>query len=106
MLNLEDIGSSLKSELDTTLLPSDFPASATPPRFGEGEKVCWKPLDGDEVDFGIVIGHFYAHATHLASWGWKYLVFLDRTSQSRAFCLADTAWEDHLESMSDRNCHE
>ena len=106
MLNLEDIGSSLPSELGANILPSGFPASASQPRFVDGERVRSKPLDGDEVDFGIVIGHFYAHAAHLASWGWKYLVFLDRTSQSRSFCLADTAWEEHLESIAEQNQYE
>jgi hypothetical protein len=63
-------------------------------------RVRWKslPADPDATDTGITIGSFYAPSQH--GWNWKYLVLLDRSSYSRQFCIADTAWESDLERLT------
>lgn len=82
------------SGLSSTLkLPDPLPT----PYFTPGTNVRWKPLadDPDETDRGRIVGSFYAPSQQ--GWNWKYLVLLDRSSYSRQFCIADTAWEDDLE---------
>jgi hypothetical protein len=36
---------------------------------------------------------------------WKYLVLIDRSSYSRQFCIADTAWESDLEGWQQKQWH-
>jgi hypothetical protein len=83
-------------------LPSTFklPDRLPTPSFIAGTNVRWKPLadDTDETDRGTIVGSFYAPAQQ--GWNWKYLVFLDRSSYSRQFCIADTAWEADLEKLT------
>jgi hypothetical protein len=73
--------------------------------FSPGAYVRWKPLpeDADETDTGTIVGSFYAPSQH--GWNWKYLVLLDRSSYSRQFCIADTAWESDLEGWQKTQCH-
>ncbi len=81
------------SGLSSTLkLPDRLPT----PAFTAGTKVRWQSLtdDPDETDTGTIVGSFYAPAQ--SGWNWKYLVLLDRSSYSRQFCIADTAWEADL----------
>jgi hypothetical protein len=81
-------------------LPANFPDSAETPKFLYGDRLRWKPLsDTDETDRGIVIGRFYAFASHRCQWAWKYLIFLAPESPSAQFCVADTCWEEHLEPL-------
>ena len=49
------------------------------------------------------LSSFYAPSQH--GWNWKYLVLLDRSSYSRQFCIADTAWESDLEGWQQKQCH-
>jgi hypothetical protein len=97
MIHPTDIGDTLPQEIGTTTLPTDFPQNTPVPAFTLGDRVRWKPIDSDPTDFGTIIGFFYAYADRLQHWHWKYLIFLDPTSESHTFCLADTAWENHLE---------
>jgi hypothetical protein len=77
----------------------ELPNSLPNPHFIPATRVRWKPLsaDPDATDTGITIGSFYAPSQH--GWNWKYLVLLDRSSYSRQFCIADTAWESDLERL-------
>ncbi len=105
MIHPTNIGDTLPQEIGTTTLPTDFPQNTPFPAFTLGDRVRWKPIDSDPTDFGTIIGFFYAYnlaadsptENHLHHWHWKYLIFLDPTSESHSFCLADTAWENHLE---------
>jgi hypothetical protein len=78
----------------------ELPDSLPNPHFIPATHVRWKPLpaDPDTTDTGITIGSFYAPSQH--GWNWKYLVLLDRSSYSRQFCIADTAWESDLEKLA------
>lgn len=78
-------------------LPNNFP-NVEIPHYSEGKKVRWKSTL-ENSDWGIVIGRFYAYASHLCRWTWKYVVLLDKTSPSSAWCVADTAWEEDLEEV-------
>lgn len=80
-------------------LPAYFPNDAKPPRFLYGDKLRWIPLKGDS-GFGTVIGRFYSFASHLCSWEWCYLIWLDKESPSSVWAVADTAWEEDLEPMT------
>ncbi len=73
--------------------------------FSPGAYVRWKPLpeDADETDTGTIVGSFYAPSQQ--GWSWRYLVLLDRSSYSRQFCIADTAWESDLEGWQQQQCH-
>ncbi len=87
----------------TIKLPANFPHSATTPRFLFGNHVRWQSIaesQEDEIDQGVVIGSFYAYAPHRACWNWKYMILLDAESYSIAFCVADIAWEEHLEAIT------
>ncbi|OKH53939.1 hypothetical protein NIES2101_09355 [Calothrix sp. HK-06] len=84
-----------------TTLPEDFPDSAAMPSFLYGDRLQWRPLsEEDETDTGVAIGRFYAYASNRHQWTWKYLILLDKESHSAQFCLADTAWEHHLEPVT------
>ncbi|MGQ4648118.1 hypothetical protein [Lyngbya aestuarii] len=85
-------------------LPADFPDGAAMPKFLYGDRVEWKSLsDTDNIDTGVIIGRFYLFAHHQNQWAWKYLIFLDSDSYSRRFCSADTAWEQDLTPLEERN---
>jgi hypothetical protein len=91
---------SLDEPLPSVRLPADFPDGTAMPKFLYGDRLQWIPLsDKDETDRGIVIGRFYAFASHRYQWGWKYLILLDPESLSAQFCVADTCWEEHLEPL-------
>ena len=87
-------------ELSGLSLNLELPDSLPNPCFSPATRVRWKPLpvDPDTTDTGIAIGSFYAPSQH--GWNWKYLVLLDRSSYSRQFCIADTAWESDLEKLT------
>lgn len=75
-------------------------AKAVLPRYSEGTRVRWKPIN-DNNEWGVIIGRFYAFASHRCDWMWRYIVFLDIDSPSADWVAADTAWEDDLEPMED-----
>jgi hypothetical protein len=78
------------------VLPESFPHQASTPQFLDGDSVHWLPLPNcSETDGGIVIGRFFAFASHRRQWEWKYVVWLKDTS----LVLTDTAWEEDLESL-------
>ncbi len=67
--------------------------------FTIGDKVQWKPQP-NPMDWGIVIGRFYAYAHHRCRWGWKYAIWLAEDSPSSAWAVADTAWEEDLQPFA------
>lgn len=69
---------------------------AQPPLFNYGDVLRWRGID--DSDWGIAIGRFYGYALHSKSWQWCYLLWLDSSSKSAAWCQIDTAWEEDLES--------
>lgn len=98
--NSEILPNSVNQEiqLPKTGLPSYFPNVETP-HYSEGKTVRWKS-NIENPDFGIVLGHFYAYASHLCRWDWKYVVLLDKNSPSSAWVVADVAWEEDLEEVN------
>jgi hypothetical protein len=79
-------------------LPSNFPNVKTP-QYSEGKNVRWKS-NLENPDWGIILGRFYAYASHLCGWAWKYVVLLDENSPSSAWVNSDTAWEEDLEEVN------
>lgn len=79
-------------------LPINFFESATP-CYKEGDNLRWIPSKGG-VDWGIAIGRLYAYAPHLYRWSWKYIILLDSHSPSAAWVMADSAWEEDVEPLS------
>lgn len=75
--------------------PPDF-TQAQKPRFEYGDFLRWIPVNG-ETDWGTVIGRFYSYAPHAGNWQWCYLLLLDKTAKSAAWCQFDVAWEEDLE---------
>ncbi|PSB23159.1 hypothetical protein C7B61_13115 [filamentous cyanobacterium CCP1] len=79
------------------VLPESFPHQASTPQFLDGDSVCWLSLpNSPQTDRGIVIGRFFAFASHRGQWEWKYLIWLKDTSSG---VLADTVWEEDLEPL-------
>lgn len=77
----------------------DPPATWNPtttPRYQTGSPIRWRPLNG-QMDWGVVIGFFYAYARHQCQWAICYLIWLDKDSPSAAWIVADTAWEEDIE---------
>lgn len=100
-----DVADLPRIDLDVSLLhntlPEDFPDGATTPSFLYGDRLKWRPLPEEyETDTGVVIGRFYTYAANRRQWTWKYLILLDKESYSAQFCIADTAWEHHLEAVT------
>jgi len=62
-------------------------------------------LEGYDIthmtDWGTIIGHFYAYASHLGQWSIYYLIRLAPHSPSSTCTVTDIAWEDDIEP----NCH-
>ncbi len=81
-----------------TDLPAHFP-DVVQPAFKEGDKLRWISAS-EKTDWGIVIGRFFNYAPHYHDWQWCYLIWLDKQSPSAAWIIADTAWEEDLESLS------
>lgn len=79
-------------------LPKNF-AQISQPQFQCGDRVRWVPLDG-ETDWGTIVGKFYNYASHCRKWKWCYLIWLDGTSKSAAWCQSDIAWEEDLEPFA------
>lgn len=78
--------------------PINFPNGAVP-GYSDGTCVKWKQLTKN-TDWGIIIGRFYAYASHISQWSWKYVVLLDKSSPSSDWIVADTAWEEDLEEVT------
>ncbi|GAB4373219.1 MAG: hypothetical protein Kow00121_16290 [Elainellaceae cyanobacterium] len=91
----------LKPLYHPLVLPKSFPLQTSAPRFLDGDSVYWLPLPNcSETDSGIVIGRFFAFASHRGQWEWKYLIWLKDTSSG---VLADTAWEEDLQRSTEEH---
>lgn len=75
------------------VLPRDFPSSVSVPKYAIGDRVRFIP------DYGIVTGLQYAPAEHLQDWAWRYTLWLDPQSPSRAWTDSDLAWEGDLQRL-------
>jgi hypothetical protein len=84
-------------QLPDSGLPNNFP-NVEMPHYSEGKIVQWTSTI-ENSDWGIVLGRFYAYASHRCRWSWKYVVLLDKNSPSSAWCLAEEAWEEDLEEV-------
>lgn len=78
-------------------LPANFPLRTQAPSFQLGDRVSFVPLPA--ADYGIIVGLQFAPAEHLQGWGWRYTIWLDPQSPSRAWTDSDLAWEDDLELL-------
>ena len=79
-------------------LPNDFPAQTPAPKFQLGDRVRFIPLPAK--DYGIIVGLQYAPAEHLQGWEWRYTIWLDPQSPSRAWTDSDLAWEADLQRLT------
>ncbi len=78
-------------------LPDDFLVRMPSPKFQLGDRVRFVPIPSN--DFGIITGLQFAPAEHLEDWTWRYVVWLDDQSPSRAWTCSDLAWEDDLQLL-------
>lgn len=94
-MNLHSINDYPRADLPTSSDNSFyFPLQ---PKFHLGNRVRWKPMPS--TDWGTISGLQYAWANHLSQWQWKYLVWLDPDSPSRAWTPSDWGWQDDLEPL-------
>lgn len=98
--NSELLPSSINQEIQfpNSKLPNNFP-NVEMPHYSEGKIVQWTSTIKNS-DWGIVLGRFYAYASHISRWSWKYVVLLDKNSPSSAWCLAEEAWQEDLEEVN------
>ncbi len=69
----------------------------TPPkRYQDWQKIRLIPLDGDDSEWGIIIGSYLGY--HHCRWSWRYVLWLDRDSTSAGWLRATLAWEAEIES--------
>ncbi len=80
------------------VLPVGFPQVSFLPRFQLGDRVRFVPIPAE--DFGIITGLQFAPAEHLQDWAWRYVVWLDDQSPSRAWTCSDLAREDDLQLLA------
>ena len=80
------------------LLPKGFPQMSSAPRFQLGDRVCFVPLPAE--DHGIIIGLQFAPAEHLQDWSWRYTIWLDLQSPSRAWTDSDLVWKTDLQLLA------
>ena len=79
-------------------LPDNFPSRTQPPRFQLGDRIRFVPLPAE--DYGIIVGLQFAPAEHLQGWAWRYTIWLDLQSPSRAWTNSDFAWEADLQLLA------
>lgn len=79
-------------------LPDSFPNSLSSPTFRIGDRVRFVPLPAE--DYGIIVGLQFAPAEHFQGWGWRYIIWLDPQSPSRAWTDSDLAWEGDLQRLT------
>ncbi len=84
--------------LQAFLLPESFPQTAPAPRFRLGDRARFIPLPAE--DYGIIVGLQFAPAAHLQGSGWRYTIWLDPQSPSRAWTDSDFAWEADLQLLA------
>ena len=72
--------------------------SQTPPkRYQHWQKIRLIPLDGDDSEWGTIIGSYLGY--HHCRWSWRYVLWLDRDSTSAGWLRATLAWEAEIESL-------
>ena len=79
-------------------LPKKFPHRIDQPKFSLGDRVCLVPLPAE--DHGIIIGLQFAPAEHLQDWSWRYTIWLDLQSPSRAWTDSDLVWKTDLQLLA------
>lgn len=79
-------------------LPPKFPHGIGQPKFSIGDRARFVPLPAE--DYGIIIGLQFVPAAHLPGWGWRYTLWLDPQSPSRAWTDSDLVWEDDLQRFT------
>jgi hypothetical protein len=67
-----------------------------PRRYQDWQKIRLIPLDGDDSEWGTIIGSYLAY--HHCRWSWRYVLWLDRDSTSAGWLRATLAWEAEIES--------
>ncbi len=67
------------------------------PKYAIGDRIRFVPVPAE--DFGIVVGIQLAPAEHLQDWAWRYVIWLDDQSPSRAWTYSDLAWEDDIQLL-------
>jgi hypothetical protein len=79
-------------------LSANFPEQTPAPKFHLGDRVRFVPLPTE--DYGIIVGLQFVPAAHLPGWGWRYTLWLDPQSPSRAWTDSDLAWEADLQLLT------
>jgi hypothetical protein len=77
----------------------ELPVSAKTPqrRYQERQKICLIPVDGDDREWGTIIGYYLAY--HHGSWCWRYALWLDSDSTSAKWLKAILAWSTEIEGV-------
>lgn len=79
-------------------LPKEFLRTSALPKFRLGDRARFIPMPAE--DYGIVVGLQFAPAAHLQGWRWRYTIWLDPESPSRAWTDSDLAWEADLQLLT------
>ena len=93
-------GSLIAAGADTTgvaieiTLPDALPPTMPLPLHFIGDRVLYQGISSHES--GIVVGMEYAPAQHRQGWQWRYQIYLDSSSPSKACLSLETAWEDDV----------
>jgi hypothetical protein len=107
LINPELIGSylsAIRREQEVLACPFDlkYPQSIELPspsqtptrRYQERQKICLIPVDGDDREWGTIIGYYLAY--HHGSWCWRYILWLDSDSTSAKWLKAILAWSTEI----------
>lgn len=100
-------GTLLTAGADTTgvaieiTLPDALPPTMPMPLHFIGDRVLYQGLSSHES--GVVVGMEYAPAQHRQGWQWRYQIYLDSSSPSKAWISLETAWEDDVVSAGSQS---
>lgn len=110
LINPELIGSylsAIRREQEVLNCPFDlkYPQSVELPvlsqtpqrRYQERQKIRLIPVDGDDREWGTIIGYYLAY--HHGSWCWRYILWLDSDSTSAKWLKAILAWSTEIEGV-------
>ncbi len=76
-------------------LPS--PSQTPQRRYQERQKIRLIPVDGNDSEWGTIIGYYLAY--HHGSWCWRYILWLDSDSTSAKWLKAILAWSTEIEGI-------
>ena len=79
-------------------LPDNMPQTMPLPLHFIGDRVLYQGISSHEC--GVIVGMEYVPAHHRQGWQWRYQIYLDSCSPSKAWLSIETAWEDDVVSAN------